>query len=141
MVNGLNESPRWNPTVIESRVGCFVVCLLTKTGPCNIQRFFVSKKKKFFCSKHRSWVRIRTALFLNKKNCISLYTPVFLYESGVLGSIRFMDIILMKVAQYMQKSDAILLQTPGPDVIKLHCSAQLSIKFELLINTEITQIN
>ena len=37
------------------------------------------------------------------------------------------------------ESDAL---PPGPEVIKLFsCSAQLSIKFELLINTEIGQIN
>ena len=35
-----------------------------------------------------------------------------------------------------------LLETPGPEVIKLFsCSTQLSMKFKLLINTENAKIN
>ena len=46
----------------------------------------------YFCSKHRLWVHVRTASVRRiRKIGIPLHTPVFLYKSGVHGSILHTD--------------------------------------------------
>ena len=79
---------------------------ITKTRPCNIQRFFTAEKMtisvdyfftfSYFCSKHRLWVQVRTASlrrFLTSSHNLcfrvkirKMYTLVnssLLYKSGV----------------------------------------------------------
>ena len=99
-------SSRYSLFLVFSAVLEKLVCdpIITKTCPCNIQRFFSVVKKKMKISSEKKMIFF---LFLLKavltsthnlcfgakiiKKDIPLHTPVFLYKSGVQGGIHYTD--------------------------------------------------